>query len=103
MIHKETVTGGFVIEKTIFGTILAITSPIGKRVKLNDEVISTGKYGVKGLKGRVIHLVPPYQGGRSSESVGCLMNMTESKSFIGGIMEYLKFEDFELNTVNESK
>jgi len=27
------------------------------------------------------------------------MNMRESESFIGGIMEYLKFEDFELNTV----
>jgi len=25
--------------------------------------------------------------------------MRESESFIGGIMEYLKFEDFELNTV----
>jgi len=29
MIQKEKVEGGFIIEKTIFGTILAITSAAG--------------------------------------------------------------------------
>lgn len=99
MIHKEKVYGGFIVEKTIFGAILAITSPIGKRVKLNDEVISTGHYGVKGLKGLVIQILMPYQEGRSSDVIGCLMNMRESEDFIGGIMTYFKFEDIELNTV----
>lgn len=97
ILKKETIDGGFTIERTLAGVILSITNALGHRIKINEEITSNGRFFPKGAKGRVIQINEPYQSGHSTDVITCLFDAKESGSGIDGRLVDLKFADLDLS------
>lgn len=87
IIGKKEVTGGFILEILPSGLILSITSLSGETTKINDIVVSNGRFLPKGLRGRVYSLSEPYNNGCTTNFINC--------EFENGQIASMKFEDLE--------
>ena len=84
IIQTKKVNGGFILEVMPSGFILSITDSSGNTIKVNDFVISSGRFMVpKGVKGRVIEIREPYKDS-TTDVIRCEFN---------GIDYYMKTKD----------
>ena len=64
--------GGYILEKDENNNIRAIISPMGKKIKVGQRVISNGRFYLYGVGGIMMKIYPPYTGHWTSDVVEVL-------------------------------